>query len=330
MPKSRKTLISLDSTPYYHCVSRCVRRAFLCGTDTFSGQCYEHRRQWVEDKLLVLSQVFALDVCAYAVLSNHYHVVLHIDQERAEGWTALEVVERWHQLFSGTILTQRYQRGEALDGAECQAVDDTVRVWRERLCDISWYMRVINEGVARQANTEDQCTGRFWEGRFKSQALLDEQALVACMAYVDLNPIRANMAETPEQSEHTSARNRITKAKQAISPNQPTQQASDLMPFVGYPKESLLKGIPFKLTDYIELLDWTGRMIRDDKRGAIPTSYPPILARLNLSPKHWLYTSQHFEHCFKGLVGKMFKLKETCEQLGYQRTPGKNHCYLLT
>lgn len=328
MPKPRKTLISLDTTPYYHCVSRCVRRAFLCGTDHHSGQCYEHRRQWVEDKLLSLAQIFALDICAYAVMSNHYHIVLHIDKQQADSWDCATVIERWHQLFSGTALSQRFERGEALDKAERQALDELVTLWRERLCDISWYMRVINEGIARAANAEDHCTGRFWEGRFKSQALLDEQALAACMAYVDLNPIRAKMADTPEQSEYTSAKVRISARSQSL--NDPRQQPSSLMPFVGYPREAMPKGLPFRLSDYLAALDWTGRALRDDKRGAIPESYPPMLDRLKVSPKHWLYTSQHFESRFKGLVGTAFRLKHACEQLGYQRTPGRGSCHLLS
>jgi len=108
MPKPRYSQISLEATPYYHCVSRCVRRAFLCGADSFTGESYEHRRQWVEDKLLFLSSIFSLDICAYAVMSNHYHLVLHIDKEAAESWSMDEVIDRWHQLFSGTFLSQQY------------------------------------------------------------------------------------------------------------------------------------------------------------------------------------------------------------------------------
>ena len=75
MPKPRYSQISLEATAYNHCVSRCVRRAFLCGTDLITGQCYEHRRQWIEDKILELGAIFALDICAYAVMSNHYNVL---------------------------------------------------------------------------------------------------------------------------------------------------------------------------------------------------------------------------------------------------------------
>lgn len=120
--------------------------------------------------------------------------------------------------------------------------------------------------------------------RFKSQALLDEQALAACMAYVDLNPIRAKMAETPEESAHTSARLRITKAKTTrVKSNTPCQPQS-LMPFVGNPSDNMPHGLPFDLKDYLELLDWTGRCMREDKRGAINQELPPILKRLNRPP----------------------------------------------
>jgi REP element-mobilizing transposase RayT len=109
MPQPRKRRVSLQDTPYYHCISRCVRRAFLCGKDTHTGFDFEHRRQWIVDRIRLLCSVFSVDLCAYAIMSNHYHIVVRI-------------------------------------------------------------------------NAEDHCTGRLWEGRFKSQALLDERALLACMA----------------------------------------------------------------------------------------------------------------------------------------------------
>ena len=329
MPKPRKSLISLDATPYYHCVSRCVRRAFLCGTDHVSGNSYEHRRQWIEDKILELSDIFAIDVAAYAVMSNHYHVVLHINQPVAKQWSQHEIVNRWHQLFNGNLLSQRFARGQTLNKVERQTFDDMVESWRQRLSNISQFMQILNESVARKANVEDNCTGRFWEGRFKSQALLDESALAACMAYVDLNPIRAKMATTPETSDHTSVKRRAEKAQNVAQPNHPNQQARQLMPFAGSLCQDLPFGLPFRLTDYLELIDWTGRIIRDDKRGAIPANTPPIIDRLNIDPKHWLYCATQFERRFKGVVGTAYKLKAACESLNYKRTPGIGACRLL-
>jgi len=326
MPKPRCSQVSLASTPYYHCVSRCVRRAFLCGEDTATARSFEHRRQWIEDKLYVLSDIFSIELCAYAVMSNHYHVVLFVDQPRAVEWSVDEVIRRWHQLFSGNLLSQRYLRGDSLSRTERAALDDCVILWRERLIDISWFMRVLNEGIARQANAEDECTGRFWEGRFKSQALLDEAALMACLAYVDLNPVRAGMAKTPESSRHTSIKKRIAQAQNTHAANHPHQQAKGLFPFVGNPRNGMPSGLAFKLTDYLELVDWSGRIVRAGKRGSIDNQCPSILERLNIEPDHWGYLINNFESRFKSLVGSGFKLKQACQALNYQRTPGIRSC----
>ena len=187
-------------------------------------------------------------------------------------------------------------------------------------------MRVLNESIAREANLEDNCTGRFWEGRFKSQALLDEAALAACMAYVDLNPIRARMAKTPEDSEHTSIKSRAEKAQTAQTPNHLFQQPKELLPFAGNPRQDMPKGIAMKLTDYLELVDSTGRIIRDDKRGVISDSSAQILERLGLDEDHWLSMTQNFENTFSTFAGNEEKLRSTCERLKYLRPPGLNRC----
>ena len=321
MPKPRYAQVSLEATPYYHCISRCVRRAFLCGTDHTTGESYEHRRQWLEDKLLDLGNIFALDICAYAVMSNHYHVVLHINKTQADTWSHDEVIHQWNLLFKGSVLSQRYLQGMLLCKAELAALKEQVELWRSRLMSISWFMRVLNETIARQANQEDHCSGRFWEGRYKSQALLDEAALAACMAYVDLNPIRAGIAKTPEGSEHTSIKQRTNTALK--------KQPNTLFPFIGNPRKNMPEGLPFKLTDYIELVEWTGKQIRDDKRGFIDSKLPPILQRLNIENENWLYLTQHFESKLKGLVGSVFKVKQACEKLGYKRTICKTSCEAL-
>ncbi|MCW9047560.1 MAG: transposase [Gammaproteobacteria bacterium] len=318
MPKPRYTQISLEATPYYHCVSRCVRRAFLCGTDSHTGQSFEHRKDWIESKILELAEVFALDVCAYAVMSNHYHIVLHINQAEANSWSMDEVIKHWHKIFRGNVLSQRYIGNNILSESELVTLEKITSLWRKRLMDISWFMRVLNETIARRANTEDDCSGRFWEGRYKTQALLDEAALLACMAYVDLNPMRAQMAETLETSEHTSINLRIND----------TTTAKTLHPFVGNTRKLMPAGLPFKLNDYLELVDWTGRIQRQDKCGYIRENSPEILQRLNQTPANWLYLTQHFESKFKGLVGAAYKIKQACETLGYKRTSNLQRCLL--
>lgn len=255
-----------------------MRRAFLCGEDAHSGQSYEHRRQWVVDRLGQLSRLFAIGICAYAVMSNHYHLVLKVDSAQAQGWSEREVAERWAGLFQWPLLVRRWYQGDALIEPELAVVQGLIKEWCGRLYSISWFVRLLNEGLARQANQEDSCKGHFWEGRFKSQALLTELALLACMAYVELNPIRAKMAETPEESGYTS-----------ISQRQGRAQATELPPLLfPFAEKNKSKSLPYTLTDYLALVDWTGRAIRNDKRGHIPESLPPILARLQLDGDDWL------------------------------------------
>ena len=322
MATPRKQQVNLIDTPYYHCISRCVRRAFLCGEDKLTGQSYEHRRGWVEDKLLALSQTFAIDICAYAVMSNHTHIVLCVDVEQAKSWSMHEVISRWHQLFKGTLITQQYLRGDKLIKPLQQIAEETAEVYRARLTDISWFMRILNESIAVQANKEDKCTGRFWEGRFKSQALLDEAAVIACMAYVDLNPIRANIATTPETSNHTSIQQRITVAKKTKQPNL-------LYPFVGNPRQNAPRGLTFELKDYIELVDLTGRCIREDKCGYIDNNLPSILTRLNISTESWLVLTTQFRKVFHGAVGNPEALTEFCQHQHLKKRAAISVCQKL-
>ena len=132
MPKPRSSQVSLIDTPYYHCVSRCVRRAFLCGTDKYSGTSYEHRRAWVEDKVLWLSSVFAIGICAYAVMSNHVHLVLCVDKDKAMSWSDKQVVGRWHRLHRGTLLSQKFMRNALLSESEWISLKETIGVYNKR------------------------------------------------------------------------------------------------------------------------------------------------------------------------------------------------------
>lgn len=268
MPEPRYRQVSIEATPYYHCISRCVRRAFLCGSDPLTGFDFEHRRQWIVNRIKQVCAVFAVDLCAYAIMNNHYHIVVRINTARAHKWTDEEVAWRWLQLFSGPLVMRQYLARSDLTQAQLKCVADLLATWRERLANLSWVMRCINEPIARMANSEDNCTGCFWEGRFKSQALLDERALLACMAYVDLNPIRAGIAITPEQSDYTSVQERIAHP-----------DSDNLVPF----SEQDNDAIPFKLKDYLELVDWGGREVKHNKRGYTPASTPPILLRLNMN-----------------------------------------------
>ena len=336
MTRSRRQQISLDATPFYHLVSQCVRRVILCGRDDLTGRSYEHRRQQIQDDLLRLSSIFYIDVLSFSIMHNHFHVLLHVNRDSGLAASGASIVERWHKLFSGTEISQKYAKGESLEPHEKEALDALIDSWRSRLYNISWFMKVLNEGIARRANKEDDCTGHFWESRFKSQALLDEQAILSCMTYIDLNPVRAAMAPTPEQSDYTSIRMRIEHWKSRsenpsgdLLVSEDNLQPDGLFPFAGNPRQPMPEGIPFDLLEYIQLVDWTGRIIREDKRGSISAATPPIIERLKISPDHWIHLCTHFESRFKGLVGSVDSLKTLCSEFGLHRRANLRNSKLL-
>ncbi|MCG7985457.1 MAG: transposase [Candidatus Thiodiazotropha lotti] len=324
MTRARNALVSLESTPYYHCISRCVRRAWLCGEDPYTGQNFEHRRQWVLDRLRELSELFAIDICAYAILSNHYHVVVHVDSEKAKSWSEREVILKWTQLYKGHLLADRYLSGDAMTTTERVALSELIEEWRLRLYDISWFMRCLNEHLAHKANEEDKCKGRFFEGRFKSQALLDEGAVLTCMSYVDLNPIRASMAETPEESDFTSIQERIKVYIEKQRSDNVSQPRTKLYPFAKTKGNKPLNGIDFAEEDYFRLLDWTGRAIRNDKRGSIPEDLAPILERLNLKPDVWLKSINNYNKDYFTAVGSIEHIKSYALALKKHWFQGQN------
>jgi REP element-mobilizing transposase RayT len=316
MTLARRHQFDPADPPWVHAISRCVRRAFLAG-----GK-HEHRKSWLEDRLRLLAGVFAVEVAGYAVMSNHLHVVLRMDPSAAQSWSAATVVERWWTIYP----RQRLRDGTPVTATAAQ-VREQARdaVWvaqrRQRLADLGWFMKALKEEISRRANREDGCTGAFWEGRFTSVPLLDNAALVACMAYVDLNPVRAGIAPTPEDSTHTGGRTRIRARNRWWATRRLRQRgrsAADvgrLLTKVGldhaaaHPEDGLwltplarcrvavpegdvvpaVEG-PLSVDAYLELLDATGRSLARGKRGSIDARLAPILARLDLRVEDWLAT----------------------------------------
>ena len=328
MTRPRSEQINETTTRYYHCTVRCVRRAFLCGQDRYTGKSFDHRREWIVTRLKLLGSVFAIDVLAYAVMANHLHLVLALRSERAASWSDDEVVERFGQLFP--MAKANYER---LGPKEKSA---KVALWRERLSSISWMMRSLNEWVARKANKEDECKGRFWEGRFKSQPLLDEGGLLTCMAYVDLNPVRAGECSRLVDAEWTSIGERLAAAAAHLQGEPNSVPVPDgLVPFADQvfanastpsdEQSDRPQTIPMNFADYVELLEWTGRCRR--KRGPAGTlegAPPAILARLRIRPDAWLGAmTQHGLHT-RGALGRVEALCAHAAAQGRQRVAGKS------
>jgi REP element-mobilizing transposase RayT len=310
-----------------HAVQRCVRQAFLCGLDKNTGTDYEYRREWIRDRLEFLASVFGIDCLTYTVMSNHLHLVLRSRPDVVAQWSDEEVARRWWRVFP----QKRDKNGHPTQptGADLgMIVNHPARLAqiRSRLSDVSWWMRCTAETIARRANKEEKTSGRFWQGRFRAQPILDEASLLACAAYVDLNPIRAAMAKTPETSEFTGAKDRIDDLKDRSSTAGSThdwersrrrRKSGWLSPIeidekndpVGAdvnptPRRASQKGfLPISLTQYLELLDWTGRVIRSDKRGSIPAHLGPILSRIGMEAGVWCDLVKKFGRLFKRVAG---------------------------
>jgi hypothetical protein len=324
---ARAEVFNPHEVSVFHCLNRCVRRCFLCGKDSVSGKDYEYRKAWVEERLRFLAGTFGIDVLGFSIMSNHFHVILRNRPDVVETWGDREIARRWWQLCPGRK-TESGEPEEPTEGELNAICGDAERLAeiRSRLSDISWFMRCVAEPVARRANAEDGCTGRFWQGRFKAVKLCDDAAILACSVYVDLNPVRAGCAETPEASEHTSARRRIEEvanceAGDQLSPEESLSAkrrtpADWLAPLeldqrsTSGPAPSALasrasdKGVlPLPLDDYLDLLDWTGRQAVRGKRGVVPAHLAPILERLDFPVETWLDLSLGFGRLFHRVAG---------------------------
>ena len=209
MTTPRRLLVDPDSACDYHLVSRCVRRAFLCGRDPLTGRDHSHRRGWLVDRIRALARCFAVEVHAYAVMSSHFHLVVRYDPRACEAWSDAEVARRWTEAFppaeDGRPSAERAAAAEEL----LLGNGERLKRARRTLGSLSFFMKHLKQPVARRANLETGDAGHFFEQRFYSGALLTEEALVAAMAYVDLNPVRAGIAARIEECGDASAGERV-------------------------------------------------------------------------------------------------------------------------
>jgi len=299
MTLPRRQLVDLELTRYYHCISRCVRRAFLCG----EGR--EHRKQWIEDRLELLAHNFAVSVCGFSVMDNHLHVLVRLDPDAVDRWSDEEVVRRWLAVYwPRTLDRDNFQLVASWIARELKDAA-RVAVYRQRLQDLGWFMKALKEPLARLANKEDNCKGTFWESRYKSIAILDEEALLATCVYIDLNPLAAGVAATPEESAHTSICQRVQHAKQngQISSLKAATKGSvagskalgqfeadhwlcpvEDLRFKGSLREGMIEG--FSLGSYLLLVDYTARLCRTGK-ARLSAEVAGIFERLGTSSEFW-------------------------------------------
>ncbi len=267
MTQPRSELVDRENGGFYHLFNRCVRQAWLCGEDPNTGENFDHRRGWIEHRLLALTDVFALDVYAYAVMSNHYHIVVNYCPARARDWSDEEVARRWLTVFG-----RRPADPQARAAQEAGLLADPARLGelRRRLGDLSWYMRALNENIARRANAEEDRTGHFWEGRFESRPLADAKAAHACMVYNDLNPLRAGMVARLDAPQQTSLWHRLEEAAETPArlrePLRPLhlERGSGRVITAGEP------GLATTLAAYLAQAEWTAARCRGERASSDP------------------------------------------------------------
>jgi hypothetical protein len=341
MTIARAHLIDPSVTRWYHCVTRCVRRAFLLG----EGE--NDRRVWIDNRLRELAEIFSISVAGFSVMDNHLHVLVRLDPQIAASWSDEEAVRRWGRLFP-----PRDQSRQPLPVSNAWVEDrlkhpEWAALARGRLQSLSWFMKCLKEPLSRLANREENVRGAFFEGRFKSVAVLDEEALLATCAYIDLNPVAAGIAEAPETSAHTSIKERVEHVeaqgrtedlKAARNGSVAGSEAAAgleesiwLCPIedrrrLDSPREGMLEG--FSLGNYLLLVDYTGRLFRKGK-AALSREVAEIFQRIGTTAETW---QARLEKLRQGrLLGRFFaasrdRLRQVAERLHLKRVPNLGGC----
>jgi REP element-mobilizing transposase RayT len=290
-----------------------------------------------------LNRVFCVDFLAYAVMANHWHCVIRTRPDEAEALSDEQVVRRWMQVFPKRRSGTAKQIKLVIDLEVKQTLSKPGRVaeLRERLSSVSWFMKSMNEYIARRSNHEEGLKGRFWEGRFKCQRLLDDASILACMAYVDLNPVRARIAESLEESAFTSAFDRVAsaKARERESKLKSVDRArASAKQLAELEANARAKARAAWLVDldgperpvwrlgeksYLRLVDLTGRRIRSDKRGSIPAEIVPVLESLDIDADVWVANVENYGKLFYRMAGKVDELIQAAKEAGLSWFKGR-------
>ena len=320
MAMARKEIVNDYEVGTYHCISRCVRRAFLCGFDKFLNKSFEHRKTWIENRIKHLTKVFDIDIGSYAIMSNHLHIILKNRPDKTKLLSDEDVLNRWNLLYPKYFDQNGKLTKIPEDKLKLLLLNKKrINVLRNRLFSISWFMKSLSEHIARKANFEDKCKGRFWEGRFKCQALLGEAAKLTSMAYVELNTIRAGLNEKLEDSKHTSIARRLKIYKFNMLKKELDEKETKklnkykksldnfLAPIELGNKESFIN-MDFK--EYVNLVEWTGMAIKKGKKGHIPIELEPVLKRFEIEKKKWINGIKNYDNIFYRVIGKVEDILE--------------------
>jgi hypothetical protein len=314
---TRAEVFNPNEVAVLHVIARVCRRCFLFGDDPNTGKNFDHRKLWIEHQIKVQSAHFGIDILAFSLMENHIHQVLRSRPDVVQTWNDSEVARRWLMICP----KRKDEKGNALEPTESEL--DKIRhnpsevaKLRTRLSDISWWMRILCQKIGTRANREDREVGKFFQGRFKAVRLLDEEAILACSVYVDLNPIRASVAESIESSRFTSGKIRFEAAKEIstatgnidsfLAPVQISESndaKSDSSSASG--KRCSNKGfLPISSLDYLQLLDLTARLQRSDKSGFSPSQLEPLMNRLGIELEEWRRLTKDFGRMFSQVAGK--------------------------
>jgi len=326
MTIARKNIVDKETPGFYHCTNRCVRRTFLCGIDELTGKDYSHRKAWIEARMIELCDISSVEIYAYAVMDNHYHIVLYVDPLLPDKWSKEEIAERWLKAYSPRLNNPKFAKQRELKKQVIISDKAKIKTYRKRLGSLSWFMGRLNEPLAKRSNDEDYCTGSFWQGRYSSQALLDEAAVFSCMAYVDLNPIRAKITEKLEESNNTSIKKRFEELKQIDPTHIQRHLDKSVTAMTSQIKERML---PMSLNDYIELVEWTGKSIVHPQKASIPPQVSSCLQRLNLQQNHWLKQIENFSQNYCHVVGPVEQIRAMAKQLKLRYMKGISAAKLL-
>ena len=320
---ARVELFDPNEVAVLHVIARVNRRCFLLGFDSVSGKNFDHRKIWIEDQLQLLAANFGIDLLAFAILSNHFHLILRSRPDVVATWNDSEVARRWLMLCP----IRKMEDGSAEEPNEFELNSirndpDKLKEIRTRLSHVSWWMRLLCQNIGTRANREDQEVGKFFQGRYRAVRILDESTLLACAAYVDLNPIRAAIAETLEESDYTSIQRRIhamtSNESMSVHLDGRSNASDSFMAPVTIDEQNDPIGpcasvagtrcsdkgfLSIRLPDYLELLDATARIVRSDKSGSTPPDIAPIFERLNLDVGNWTMLAKDFGRLFGSVAG---------------------------